>query len=71
MKRIAVGSVLLITIFAMPIRPQEFPPTPKQIKECRKECKRVYKDCLKAGEVDPPLCEAAFAFCEECCTGGC
>jgi hypothetical protein len=45
-------------------------PTPAEIKACQKECKQTYKDCVKSGG-DEPLCEAAYAFCNECCTGGC
>lgn len=73
MKRIAL--TLLTCLFLMgfsvsPSRTQEGPPTPEQIKECQKECKRTYKECVKSGG-DQALCEAAEAFCEECCTGGC
>jgi hypothetical protein len=45
-------------------------PSPKEIKACQNECKRTYRDCVKSGG-DEPLCEAAYAFCNECCTGGC
>ena len=63
--------VLLTAFWITPVRTQEGPPSPKEIKECQKECKRTYQDCVRAGEIEEPLCEAAFAFCEECCTGGC
>lgn len=62
--------VLLVTFWVTPSRTQDGFPTPKEIKECQRECKRTYKDCVQAGE-EEPLCEAAYAFCNECCTGGC
>ncbi len=73
MKRLGLAllvSLLLMAFSVIPSRTQEGPPTPDQIKACQKECKKTYKDCVKSGG-DEPLCEAAFAFCEECCTGGC
>lgn len=73
MKRLGLAllvSLLLMAFSVVPSRTQEGPPTPDQIKACQKECKQTYKDCVKSGG-DEPLCEAAFAFCEECCTGGC
>lgn len=63
-------SLLLMTFSAVPSRTQEGPPTPRQIKECQKQCKDTYRECVKSGG-DEPLCEAAYAFCVECCTGGC
>ena len=71
MKRI--GLALLVSLFlavfaGVPSRTQG--PTPEQIKACQKECKATYKDCVKNGG-DQPLCEATYAFCNECCTGGC
>lgn len=60
--------LLIIGVWTLP-SPAQVPP--KDIKACQKECKRTYKECVRAGEVSEPLCEAAFAFCEECCTGGC
>jgi hypothetical protein len=71
MKRLGLAllvSLLLLVFPAMPSRSQG--PTPEEIKACQKDCKRTYKDCLKNGG-DPGLCEAAYAFCNECCTGGC
>ena len=71
MKRTALAmlfSLLLLVFPATASRTQG--PTPEQIKACQKECKRTYKDCVKQGG-DEPLCEAAYAFCNECCTGGC
>jgi hypothetical protein len=73
MKRTALAFLICLLLMGSsvsPSRTQEGPPTPQQIKACQKECKQTYKDCVKSG-VDEPLCEAAFAFCEECCTGGC
>lgn len=73
MRRVALAllTCLLLMGFAVtPSRTQEGPPTPEQIKACQKECKQTYKDCVRNGG-DEPLCEAAAAFCEECCTGGC
>ena len=73
MKRIALAlltCLLLIGFSASPSRTQEGPPSPKEIKACQKECKETYKECVKSGG-DEPLCEAAYAFCAECCTGGC
>jgi hypothetical protein len=74
MKRVALALLTcLLLMFSSVVsssRTQEGPPTPQQIKECQKECKATYKDCVKSGG-DEPLCEAAEAFCEECCTGGC
>ena len=73
MKRLGLAllvSLLLMAFSVVPSRTQEGPPTPDEIKACQKECKKTYKDCVKNGG-DEPLCEAAFAFCEECCTGGC
>ena len=73
MRRVALAllaGLLLTGLSVSPARTQEGPPTPEQIKACQKECKRTYRDCVKSGG-DEPLCEAAFAFCEECCTGGC
>ena len=66
---ILLVSLLLTTFSGTPSRTQG-PPSPKEIKACQNECKRTYRDCVKNGG-DEPLCEAAFAFCEECCTGGC
>ncbi len=74
MKRIALAlltCLLLMGFTVSPSRTQEGPPTPEQIKECQKECKKTYKDCVKDGIIEEPLCEAAYAFCNECCTGGC
>ena len=71
MKRLGLAllvSLLLLVFPAMPSVTQG--PTPDQIKACQKDCKATYKDCLKGGG-DPGLCEAAYAFCNECCTGGC
>ena len=70
MRLILLVSLLLTASSAIPSWTQEGPPTPKEIKACQNECKQTYKDCVKSGG-DEPLCEAAFAFCEECCTGGC
>ena len=73
MKRLALAlltCLLLMGFTVSPSRTQEGPPTPEEIKACQKECKRTYKDCLRDGG-DPGLCEAAYAFCNECCTGGC
>ena len=73
MKRLGLAllvSLLLMAFSVIPSRTQEGPPSPDEIKACQKECKQTYKDCVKGGG-DQPLCEAAFAFCEECCTGGC
>jgi hypothetical protein len=73
MKRLGLAllvSLLLMGFSVVPSRTQEGPPSPKEIKACQKECKDTYRDCVKSGE-EEPLCEAAFAFCEECCTGGC
>lgn len=73
MKRIALAlltCLLLMGFSVSPSRTQEGPPTPEQIKACQKDCKVTYKDCVKGGG-DPALCEAAYAFCLECCTGGC
>jgi hypothetical protein len=73
MKRIALAvltCLLLLGLSVSPSRTQEGPPSPEQIKACQKECKETYKTCVKEGG-DEPLCEAAYAFCNECCTGGC
>ena len=73
MKRIGLAllvSLLFMAFSVIPSRTQEGPPSPAQIKACQKECKQTYKECVKSGG-DQPLCEAALAFCEECCTGGC
>jgi hypothetical protein len=73
MKRVGLTlllSLLLMSFSAVPTRTQEGPPTPKEIKFCQKQCRETYKDCLRSGE-DPALCEAAYAFCNDCCTGGC
>jgi len=73
MKRLALAvltCLLLMGFTVTPSRTQEAPPTPKEIKECQKDCKQTYKDCVRNGG-DEPLCEAAYAFCNECCTGGC
>jgi hypothetical protein len=73
MKRIGLAllvSLLLMAFSVIPSRTQEGPPSPKEIKACQKDCKDTYKECLKSGG-DPGLCEAAYAFCNECCTGGC
>ena len=72
MKRL--GLALLVSLLLMafsvitPSRTQG--PSPSEIKACQKDCKETYKDCVKGGG-DQPLCEAAYAFCNECCTGGC
>lgn len=63
-------SLLLIIFSGVPSRTQEGPPTPKEIEACRRDCAKTYRQCVKDGG-DEPLCEAAFAFCSECCTGGC
>ena len=73
MKRLVLAllvSLLLMAFSVIPSRTQEGPPSPKEIKACQKECKQTYKDCVSSGG-DEPLCEAAYAFCNECCTGGC
>ena len=73
MKRLGLAllvSLLLMGFSVVPSRTQEGPPSPDQIKACQKECKQTYKDCVKSGG-EEPLCEAAYAFCNECCTGGC
>lgn len=73
MKRLGLSllACLLLTAFSViPSRTQVGPPTPKEIKACQHRCKKTYKDCLRSGG-DPALCEAAYAFCNECCTGGC
>lgn len=73
MRRIALAlltCLLLMGVSVSPAKTQEGPPTPEQIKACQKECKQTYKDCVRGG-TEEPLCEAALAFCEECCTGGC
>lgn len=73
MRRIALAVLACLLLMGLSVSPSltQGPPTPEQIKACQKECKETYKDCVKAGEVSEPLCEAAMAFCEECCTGGC
>jgi hypothetical protein len=71
MKRLGLAllvSLLLMGFSVIPSRTQG--PSPKEIKECQKDCRAAYKDCVKGGG-DEPLCEATEAFCEECCTGGC
>jgi hypothetical protein len=71
MKRLGLTllvSLLLMAFSVIPSRTQG--PSPGEIKECQKQCKQTYKDCVKSGG-DEPLCEAAYAFCNECCTGGC
>jgi hypothetical protein len=40
------------------------------MKACEKGCKDTNKQCVK-NTGDRPLCEAGYAFCLECCTGGC
>jgi hypothetical protein len=73
MKRLGLTllvSLLLMGFSVIPSRTQEGPPSPKEIKACQKNCKETYKECVRNGG-DQPLCEAAEAFCEECCTGGC
>jgi hypothetical protein len=73
MKRLGLAllaSLLLVAFSVIPSRTQEGPPSPKEIKACQKECKRTFKDCVRGGG-DEALCEAAYAFCNECCTGGC
>jgi hypothetical protein len=71
MKRLGLALLvsLLLMVFAGATSLTQGP-TPEQIKACQKECKQTYKDCVKNGG-DQPLCEAAYAFCNECCTGGC
>ena len=71
-KALVLLTCLLLMCFSVSSssRTQEGPPSPEQIKACQKECKQTYKDCVKNGG-DEPLCEAAYAFCNECCTGGC
>ena len=63
-------SLLLMTFSVVTTGTQDGPPSPKEIKACQKECKETYKECVRSGE-EEPLCEAAYAFCNECCTGGC
>jgi hypothetical protein len=73
MKRLGLSllvSLLLMGFSVIPSRTQEGPPSPKEIKACQKQCKATYKECVRSGG-DEPLCEAAYAFCNECCTGGC
>ena len=73
MKRIGLAllvSLMLMVFSAIPSRTQEGPPSPKEIKACQKQCKETYKECVRSGG-EEPLCEAAYAFCLECCTGGC
>ena len=72
MKRIALAllTCLMLLGFSVSTSRTQGPPTPEQIKACQKECKATYKDCVKNGG-DQPLCEAAYAFCNDCCTGGC
>ena len=70
-KRVALALVAALVIFAVWTLPSPAQVPPKDIKACQKECKTTYKECVRAGEVSEPLCEAAYAFCSECCTGGC
>jgi hypothetical protein len=73
MKRLGLTllvSLLLITFSVVPTRTQDGPPSPKEIKVCQKQCKVTYRECVRSGG-DVALCEAAYAFCNECCTGGC
>lgn len=37
---------------------------------CEKQCKIDFKQCVR-DTGDRPVCEAGYAFCLECCTGGC
>jgi hypothetical protein len=74
MKRLVLALLVSLLLMAfssvVPSRTQEGPPSPKEIKACQKECKETYKDCVKNGG-NEPICQATYAFCNECCTGGC
>lgn len=73
MKRFGFSLLVSLSLMAfsvIPTRTQEGPPSPKEIKACQHRCKETYKECVRSGG-DEPLCEAAYAFCNECCTGGC
>lgn len=41
-----------------------------QSNTCEKQCKVTFKQCVQ-DTGDRPVCEAGYAFCLECCTGGC
>lgn len=72
MKRIALALLTCLLLLGFSVSPSrtQGPPSPKEIQKCRKECEKTYRDCVRSGG-DEPLCEAALAFCNDCCTGGC
>ena len=68
MKRIAltlIAPLLLIVCSALPYGVRADAPT-----ACQRGCKADFQQCVK-DTGDRPLCEAGYAFCLECCTGGC
>ena len=66
MKRIALSLLVPLLFIAFSI----LPPATQASTACERDCKATFKQCVKdTGDV--PVCEAGYAFCLECCTGGC
>ncbi len=67
MKRIGLALLASLLLIAFSVSTSR---TQVQDKACEKGCKTEFKQCVK-DTGDRPLCEAGYAFCLECCTGGC
>ena len=68
MKRMRLALLAFLLLIASSALP---PWTPAEAATtCEKGCKDTNKQCVK-DTGDRPLCEAGYAFCLECCTGGC
>ena len=68
MKRIALTLLAPLLLIATSVVPSGT--RANDLHLCEKGCKETYKQCVK-DTGDRPLCEAGYAFCVECCTGGC
>jgi hypothetical protein len=68
MKRMRLAFLTFLLLVAFGVLPSWT--ETKDMKACDKGCKDTNKQCVK-DTGDRPLCEAGYAFCLECCTGGC
>lgn len=62
--KLALLSSLLLIVAAL------LPSQTAALTICEKDCKTSYRQCVR-DLGDRPVCEAGYAFCLECCTGGC
>ena len=65
MKRLGLALLASLLLIASALLPSQ---TQAQT-TCEKDCKASYRQCVR-DTGDRPVCEAGYAFCLECCTGG-